>query len=1029
MLSKSNALRNLTGCHLSKLQTQIAIPANTLATKASLRKPAKDVVLIDGVRTPFLMSDSEYKKLMPHDLARYALRGLIKRHDLNSNDVQHITMGTVIQEVKTSNVAREAALGAGFSDKIPAHTVTMACISSNQAITTTMGLICSGAIDAGVAGGIEFMSDVPIRHSRYMRATMLQMNKAKTTSKRLELATRLFSAAAWMPELPAVAEFSSNETMGHSADRLASAFGITRRDQDEFALRSHTKAAEATEKNLLHDLIPVKVAGVEKLVTKDNGIRPSSMDVMAKLRPAFVKPHGTITAANSSFLTDGASASLISSAENAKAKGWKPLSYLRDFVYVAQDPKDQLLLGPAYSIAKLLARNGLTIKDVDVWEIHEAFAGQVLANLRALESDFFCQKYLGLPSNLGSIPMEKINTRGGSLSLGHPFGATGVRLVTTASHRLKEEGGRIAVVAACAAGGLGHATIQDTTSEDLVRFSSETPPSVSTNSKETSATESLNSVVTVINTKPMAKKTPSIETLQPSNKLPPDSTLSPKTPKSGSSKSKSKSRHSKSRRSCSRGSSKSGSRTSSYSYSSGTMSRSTSYSSYTSTSSTYSGSGSYSSRSRSSSSTGSSYTSYSSYSSSYTSSSSREPSVSKPVQVPLEKRPDTGEAHAFGSSSSQAGPSRGPESGQCEQQAFDPLATIVEDSSNLEDNDKMEVGTPPTDSNVPIAAAADAGNQEQPPNPPQPPPPPQTDDAETYCEESEFYSCCACCQCCSAHQPPEPVVLLSCGSFNPITTMHLRMLELARDAVERTWGLETADTLKLAEIRVNEAIQRNPEGIEPSRSRHSSSSSLHKFAKRTKAQDDGESSAISDCEGVPLAEPGGTCHKASKTRLGPRLIMPRRQIVVAGVLSPVSDAYAKSGLAPVDSRLRLARLACASTSDWLAIDSWEASQPTWTRTRLVAEHLQRRLDTLHRTPVAIKQEHFRKSISPTREKEEVPLPEPEIVPETFVPLQTDIEEEPKTEETEPSTEPRKTIISLHFTPQKYKFEIGINQGN
>ncbi|XP_064411601.1 trifunctional enzyme subunit beta, mitochondrial [Latimeria chalumnae] len=426
--------------------------------KKTLAKPnVKNIVLVDGVRTPFLLSGTTYADLMPHDLARTSLQGLVNRTSIPKEVVDYIVYGTVIQEVKTSNIAREAALGAGFSDKTPSHTVTMACISSNQAITTAIGLIAAGQCEVVIAGGVEFMSDVPIRHSRKMRMTMLSLNKAKTLGQRLALLSR-FRPNFLAPELPAVAEFSTNETMGHSADRLAAAFGVTRREQDEYALRSHTLAKMAQDQGFLSDVMSYKVPG-KKTVTKDNGVRPSSMDQLAKLKPAFIKPHGSVTAANSSFLTDGASAVLIMSEEKALAMGYKPKAYLRDFVFVSQDPKDQLLLGPTYATPKVLEKAKLTLADIDVFEFHEAFAGQILANLKAMDSDFFAKTYMGRKAKVGVPPLEKFNTWGGSLSLGHPFGATGCRLVTTAAHRLMKEGGQFALVAACAAGGQGHGMI------------------------------------------------------------------------------------------------------------------------------------------------------------------------------------------------------------------------------------------------------------------------------------------------------------------------------------------------------------------------------------------------------------------------------------------------------------------------------------------------------------------------------------------------------------------------------------------
>jgi len=322
-----------------------------------------------------------------------------------------------------------------------------------------MGMIYSGMCDIAIAGGVEFMSDVPIRHSRKMRKLMLSLNKAKGTGAKFGIFSQMLSPSVWNPELPAVAEFSTNETMGHSADRLCAAFGVTRQEQDEYAVRSHSLAEKATKEGLLYDILHYKPPGSSKTLSVDNGIRVSTMEQMAKLKPAFVKPHGSITAANSSFLTDGASACLLMTEAKAKELGYKPLAYLRDYMYVSQDPKDQLLLGPAYATPRILEKNGLTLNDIDVFEYHEAFAGQILANLKALDSDYFAKNHMNRASKFGAPPMDKFNLWGGSLSIGHPFGATGVRLATTAAHRLAKEDGQIALIAACAAGGQGHAML------------------------------------------------------------------------------------------------------------------------------------------------------------------------------------------------------------------------------------------------------------------------------------------------------------------------------------------------------------------------------------------------------------------------------------------------------------------------------------------------------------------------------------------------------------------------------------------
>ncbi|XP_065331872.1 trifunctional enzyme subunit beta, mitochondrial [Cloeon dipterum] len=434
----------------------IATTAPQLAqTKKTVQdKTGKNVVLVDAVRTPFLLSGTSYSKLMPHDLARASLLGLLRKTGIPKEEIDYVIYGTVIQEVKTSNIAREACLSAGFSDKTPAHTVTMACISSNQAITTGIGMIAAGAYDVIVAGGVEFMSDVPIRHSRKMRSLLLRANKAKTMGQRLSLLSTI-RPDFFAPELPAVAEFSTNETMGHSADRLAAAFKVSRQEQDDYAMRSHQLAHRAQENGHLTDIVPFQVPGVAETVTKDNGIRISTPQQMAKLKPAFVKPHGTITAANASFLTDGASACLLMTEAKAKALGLKPKAYLRDFVYVSQDPKDQLLLGPTYATPKVLEKAGLTVKDIDVWEVHEAFAGQICANLKAMDSDWFATTQMGRKEKVGMPDINKWNLWGGSLSIGHPFAATGVRLAIHTAHRLIKEDGQFGLVTACAAGGQG----------------------------------------------------------------------------------------------------------------------------------------------------------------------------------------------------------------------------------------------------------------------------------------------------------------------------------------------------------------------------------------------------------------------------------------------------------------------------------------------------------------------------------------------------------------------------------------------
>ncbi|XP_011307773.1 trifunctional enzyme subunit beta, mitochondrial [Fopius arisanus] len=445
--------------HKTAYSLASAAPSRNYATTGN-NSARKNIVYVDGVRTPFLMSGTDYTKLMPHELATQALMSLQRKTKIPKEVIDYIVYGTVIQEVKTANVAREAAMGAGYSNKTPAHTVTMACISSNVAMTTGIGLIESGVYDVVVAGGVEFMSDVPIRHSRSLRSIMLKASKSKSLGQTLSLLASI-RPNHFVPDLPSVAEFSSGETMGHSGDRLASAFGISRAEQDEYAMRSHKLAQKAQQEGNLSDLVPFKVPNVTKIVDRDNGIRVSSPENLAKLKPAFVKPYGSITAANASYLTDGASAGLIMTEEKAKQLGLTPKAYLRKFTYVSQDPVDQLLLGPAYAIPKVLELSKLSLNDIGVWEIHEAFAAQILANLKALDSDWFCQTYLKRSSKFGIPDLKKWNAWGGSLSIGHPFAATGIRLATHTANRMIKEDQQFGIIAACAAGGQGVGMIME----------------------------------------------------------------------------------------------------------------------------------------------------------------------------------------------------------------------------------------------------------------------------------------------------------------------------------------------------------------------------------------------------------------------------------------------------------------------------------------------------------------------------------------------------------------------------------------
>ncbi len=420
----------------------------------------RKAVLVDGCRIPFLRSGTAYRDLTPYDLGRLALKALLTRTMIEPAKVGQVIMGTVISRLATSNVARESALGAGFPIQIPAFTVTMACISANVAITTGVDLIRTGQADVVVAGGTESMSDIPISYRKPMRQKFMEAQRYKGPLDYLQFLKGM-NLKDLLPEIPSIAEFSTGRIMGEDCDRLAARLGVSREEQDEYAVRSHLAAAAATKEGLLAgEIDPVMVPPDFRPIREDNGFRADTTpEKMASLRPAFVKKYGTVTAGNSSFLTDGAAAVLLMAEDTANALGYTPKASIRAYAYSAQDPQEELLLGPAYATPKALDLAGLELSNMDVFEFHEAFAGQILANLKCLASDRFAGEKLGRSRKVGDVPMEKFNTLGGSLSLGHPFGATGARLVTTAVNRLIREDGTFALVAACAAGAMGSAII------------------------------------------------------------------------------------------------------------------------------------------------------------------------------------------------------------------------------------------------------------------------------------------------------------------------------------------------------------------------------------------------------------------------------------------------------------------------------------------------------------------------------------------------------------------------------------------
>lgn len=421
---------------------------------------SKKIVVIDGCRTPFLRSGTDYMDLMSYQLGQFAIKGLLNKTGLDPKEVGYVVMGTTISNVKTGNVAREAAITAGIPYTAPCHTVTMACISANQAIASAANILRNGEADVAIAGGTDTVSDAPIMFNKKMRKKLFKAQKLKGLGDTLKFIFGL-RPSDFVPEAPAVAEYLTNRTMGLDCDILAARYSVGRKEQDEFAVRSHQLAAKADAEGLLaNEIATVEAAPSFKPVKKDNGFRgDTTLEKVSKLKPAFVKEGGTITAANASFLTDGAAVCLLMTEEKAQQLGLKPKAYIHSYTFAGCDLQEELLLGPTYAVSKLLKQTGMQLSDFDVFEFHEAFAGQILANLKCLASDDFAKQKLGRDKAVGTVPMDKFNLWGGSLSLGHPFGATGARLVTTACNRLMKENGKYALIAACAAGAHGHAMI------------------------------------------------------------------------------------------------------------------------------------------------------------------------------------------------------------------------------------------------------------------------------------------------------------------------------------------------------------------------------------------------------------------------------------------------------------------------------------------------------------------------------------------------------------------------------------------
>jgi acetyl-CoA acyltransferase len=422
------------------------------------------VAIVAGVRTPFTKAGTAFKSISAIDLGKLCVAELLQRTNLDGKEVQALVFGTVIPSVLAPNIAREVSLMPLLPKGVQAFSVSRACASANQAITDAADQIALGQLETAIAGGSESLSNIPILHSQGFADALVLASKARSLPARLKALARI-RPKDLVPVTPAIAEPSTGETMGQSAEKMAKLNAITREEQDHFALRSHRLAAAGTaDGRLTAEIMPVYVPPrFETVITSDNGIREdTSYEQLAALKPVFDRKYGTVTAGNSSPLTDGGACVLLMNEEKARALGYPPLGIIRSYAYAALDPGEQLLQAPVLAAPVALKRAGLSLKDIDLVEMHEAFAAQVLSNLKGFESKSWAER-AGFSQPVGEVDRAKLNVMGGSIALGHPFGATGARITTTLLNELRRRGGQFGLMTVCAAGGMGFAMVVERT--------------------------------------------------------------------------------------------------------------------------------------------------------------------------------------------------------------------------------------------------------------------------------------------------------------------------------------------------------------------------------------------------------------------------------------------------------------------------------------------------------------------------------------------------------------------------------------
>ena len=422
----------------------------------------RKVAIIGGVRIPFCRSNTLYAQRSNQDMLTAAFKGVVDKYQLHGERLGEVQAGAVLKHSRDFNLCREAVLSSGLAAETPASDVQMACGTGLQSTINVANKIALGQIDAGMAGGVDTASDAPIGINEKLRKVLLEINRAKSTGQRLMKAAKIRPQHFFMPATPSVMETRTRLSMGEHCELMAKEWKILREDQDQLAYNSHQNAAKAYESGFYKDLV-IPYSGADR----DNNLRAdTTLEKLASLGPAFDRKSGkgTLTAGNSTPLTDGASAVLLASEDWAQAHGLKVQAYLTGCETSAVDfagpKKEGLLMAPAYAVPRMLQRAGLKLQDFDFYEIHEAFAAQVLCTLKAWNDPKFCKEKLGLSGPLGEIDRAKMNVKGGSLAVGHPFAATGGRILATLAkiidqHCEKSGGGGRGLISICAAGGLG----------------------------------------------------------------------------------------------------------------------------------------------------------------------------------------------------------------------------------------------------------------------------------------------------------------------------------------------------------------------------------------------------------------------------------------------------------------------------------------------------------------------------------------------------------------------------------------------